>query len=133
MNNLIAPYIYVCVCVCVGQIRIVLPCYQGCPQVWFVPNPDSTRMHRVGKSLIHNRPVQSFGSASSGHIDFGSILVGFGFARVERNLVEFWPKYCRISPNLVGSNEIWPIFSYICKNRAEILMYLAEICLYHQS
>ncbi|KAL0016159.1 hypothetical protein SO802_003228 [Lithocarpus litseifolius] len=55
------------------------------------------------------------------------------FAVVERNLVEFWSKYCRISSDLVGSNEISPIFPYIYKDRAKILMDLAEICLYRRA
>ena len=86
-------------------------------------------MHRVGKSLTHNQPDSSFGSTSLGHINFGSISIGFGFAIVEQNLAEFWLKYCQISSDLVGANEIWPIFPYIYKYRAKILMDMAEIYL----
>ena len=94
-----------------------------------MPNSDSTWMHRVGESLTRNRPSQSFRSAGSGRIGFGSVSVGFGFAKVERNLAGFWPKYGQISSNLVKSNKIWPIFSYNYKYRVEILMDLAKICL----
>ena len=81
------------------------------------------------KSLTRNWPGSCFGSTGSGCISFGSISVGFRFAGVEQNLPGFWLKYCLISLDLVGSNEIWPIFPYIYKYRAEILMDLAEICL----
>ena len=93
-----------------------------------------------GKILTRNRPDQSFGSTGLGRIDFGSISVGFGsisvgfgFIGMERNLARFWPKYGRISSNLVKSNKLWPIFSYIYKDRVEILMDLAKICLYRRT
>ena len=97
--------------------------------------PTRTRPNFIGweKSLTHNRPGQSFGSVGSGRIGFGSVSVGFGFAWVERNLTGFWPKCGRISLDLVRSNKIWPIFSYNYKDRAEILMDLAEICLYRRT
>ena len=81
----------------------------------------------MGKSLTHNQLGSSFRSVGSGRIGFESISVGFGFARVEQNLAGFWLKYCRISPDLVGSNKIYPIFPCIYKYRAKILMDLAEI------
>ena len=86
---------------------------------------------RWEKSLTWNQPGQSFGSVGSSRISFESVSVDFGFARVERNLTGFWPKCGRISSDLVRSNKIWPIFSYNYKDRVEILMDLAEICLYH--
>ena len=97
--------------------------------------PTRTRPDFIGweKSLTRNRPGQSFGSVGSGRIGFGSVSVGFGFAGVERNLTGFWPKCGRISLDLVRSNKIWPIFSYNYKDRAEILMDLAEICLYRRT
>jgi len=48
---------------------------------------------------------------------------------VEQNLAGFWLKYCQISSDLVRSNKIWPIFPYIYKYQAKILMDLAEVCL----
>ena len=57
-------------------------------------------MHRVGKSLTRNQPSSSFRFSGSGRIGFESILVGFGFAGVELNLAEFWPKYCQIWSDL---------------------------------
>ena len=97
--------------------------------------PTRTRPDFIGweKSLTRNRPGQSFGFVGSGCIGFGSVSVGFGFAGVERNLTGFWPKYGRISSDLVRSNKIWSIFSYNYKDRAEILMDLAEICLYRRT
>ena len=83
----------------------------------------------MGKSLTCNRPSSSFGSTGSGCIDFGSISVGFRFAEVEQNLARFCLRYCRISLDLVGSNKILLIFTYIYKYRAEILMDLAKIYL----
>ena len=84
----------------------------------FVPNPNSTWHHWVGKLLTRNQSKWSFESTRLGRIGFGCVLIGFGFA----NLAKFWLKYGRISSDMAESNEIWPIF-------LPIYGYLAKISL----
>ena len=75
-------------------------------RVGFVPNPDSTRLHRV---VTRNRLGQSFKSVSSGRIGFGSILVDFRFVGVEQNPAGFSLKYGQISSDLTRSDRYFPI------------------------
>ena len=50
-----------------------------CPRVGFVPDPEPTRIFRVGKNRNRNRPVLMAGSSGSGPSGFGLVSFGFGF------------------------------------------------------
>jgi len=107
-------------CTCFENLCIlnILNCRgaHGSSRVGFVPNPDSTRLSRVGKISTCNRPGCSFRTSGSGRIGFRVFLGWFWVFRFCR----FWPKFGRISSDLAESNEIWLIFLCIYGNMAEI-------------
>ena len=80
----------------------------GSGQVRFTPDPEPTRIFRVGKNRNRNRPILMVGSSGSGPSGFGLCRFGFGFRRQFRYFAagaDISPNRSRSGRYLAGSVE----------------------------
>ena len=107
----------------------------GSGRVRFVPDPEPTRIFRMGENQNRNRPILMVGLSGSGPSVFGFVLVGFGFPRRCRNFAwsgEIWSIFGRIRRiwtrsqwNIAGSCWIWWISSRTSLEKQKYRRYLS--------